>query len=86
VTGEDAAEEAEVAEDAEDVEAEQAAAIKLDEMTQNITSFDSAEKSIFDDAKVREQTEHNYGFSGQSIEEFSAVLENKLESLTSFED
>jgi len=69
----------------EDSESKQAT-VNLDEMTQNITSFASSEKSLFSDDKIREQTEHNYGFSGQSIEEFSAVLENKLESLSSFDD
>ena len=53
---------------------------------QQITSFASSEKGLFVDAKVREQTEHNYGFSGQSIEEFSALIENKLDSLASFEE
>jgi len=52
----------------------------------DVTSLKSASgDDLFADEKQREQTEHNYGFSGQNIEEYSAVIENKLESLTKFD-
>ena len=38
------------------------------------------------DGKEREKIEHNYGFSSQTIEEYSAVLENRLEALGGDED
>mmetsp|Transcript_31294 Transcript_31294/g.41411 ORF Transcript_31294/g.41411 Transcript_31294/m.41411 type:complete len:117 (-) Transcript_31294:472-822(-) len=38
-------------------------------------------KSMFPDGKEREQLEHNYGFSKQTIESYSAVLEGRLETL-----
>ena len=34
----------------------------------------------------KEQIEHNFGFSGHSIEEYSAVIENKLDALHSIEE
>ena len=42
--------------------------------------------SLFTDDKNREQVEHNYGFSGQNIEEYSAAIENKLESLAKIDE
>ncbi len=41
---------------------------------------------IFAESESKEQVEHSYGFSGQNIEEYSAVLENKLDSLQSSAD
>ena len=41
---------------------------------------------LFGDERNREQVEHNYGFSGQKIEEYSAILENKLDSLESIDE
>ena len=41
---------------------------------------------MFGDDKTREQVEHNYGFSGSKIEEYSTVLENKLDAVQSVED
>lgn len=50
-----------------------------------ITSFKKTQEGLFSDDKQREQIEHNFGFSGQNIEEYSAVLENKVESLASID-
>ena len=46
---------------------------------------ESADAPFFADDRTREQTEHAFGFSGSNIEEYSAVLENKLEALESIE-
>ena len=45
-----------------------------------------ADDDLFGDERNREQVEHNYGFSGQKIEEYSAILENKLDSLESIDE
>ena len=55
-------------------------------MGEQITDFadsavSEAVKDLFPDDNAREQIEHNYGFSGQNIEEYTVGLENSLESL-----
>ena len=42
--------------------------------------------SLFSADDDKEQIEHNFGFSGHSIEEYSAVIENKLDALHSIEE
>ena len=51
-------------------------------LDEKVVSFNKQEtQSMFPDGKEREQLEHNYGFSRQTIEEYSAVLENRLETI-----
>ena len=50
------------------------------------SAFEESSGGLFPDERNREQVEHNYGFSGQKIEEYSAVLENKLDSLHSIDE
>ena len=40
----------------------------------------------FPEGKEREKMEHNFGYSGQNIEEYSAILENKLDSITTHKE
>lgn len=55
------------------------------DLNQSITSLKN-QRDIYTDENDRESIEHKYGFSGQNIEEYSAVLENKLDSLGQFDD
>jgi len=50
------------------------------DLSEKVMAFES-NKSMFPDGKEREQLEHSYGFSKQTIESYSAVLEGRLETL-----
>ena len=56
------------------------------DLDRNVTSMKPDDGSMVIGSDEKDQIEYNYGFSGQNIEEYSAVLEDKLELLESSAD
>ena len=66
---------------ARDEERERLIAQSEADLNQKVMSFEKGDEHLFPDGKEREQLEHNYGFSKETIEQYSAVLEGRLETL-----